>query len=94
MKRVRASGRGSVFTPSDFLAVATRSAVDQALSRLVKGGQPRRLARGLYDFPKVHPKLGPLLPAPNARAHRRRPPPARRLCHQQRRRLGIPRDRQ
>lgn len=65
MRRVRASGRGSVFTPSDFLTVAARSAVDQALSRLVKGGQLRRLARGLYDFPKVHPKLGPLSPAPD-----------------------------
>lgn len=65
MKRVRASGRGSVFTPSDFLSVATRSSVDQALSRLVKGGQLRRLARGLYDFPKLHPKLGPLSPAPD-----------------------------
>lgn len=65
MKRVRASGRGSVFTPSDFLTVATRPSVDQALSRLVKGGQLRRLARGLYDFPKLHPKLGPLSPAPD-----------------------------
>lgn len=65
MKRVRASGRGSVFTPSDFLTVAARSSVDQALSRLVKGGQLRRLARGLYDFPKLHPKLGPLSPAPD-----------------------------
>ncbi|WP_211101589.1 DUF6088 family protein [Niveispirillum sp. SYP-B3756] len=65
MKRVRASGRGSVFTPSDFLTVAVRSSVDQALSRLVKGGQLRRLARGLYDYPKLHPKLGPLSPAPD-----------------------------
>jgi len=65
MKRVRASGRGSVFTPNDFLTVAARSAVDQALSRLVKSGQLRRLARGLYDFPKLHPKLGPLSPAPD-----------------------------
>ena len=69
MKRVRASGRGSVFTPSDFLTVATRSSVDQALSRLVKAGQLRRLARGLYDFPKLHPKLGPLSPAPDDVAH-------------------------
>ncbi|WP_293865692.1 DUF6088 family protein [Sphingomonas sp. 67-36] len=69
MKRVRASGRGSVFTPSDFLSVATRSSVDQALSRLVKGGHLRRLARGLYDFPKLHPKLGPLSPAPDDVAH-------------------------
>jgi len=69
MKRVRASGRGSVFPPSDFLTVATRSSVGQALSRLVKGGQLRRLARGLYDFPKLHPKLGPLSPAPDDVAH-------------------------
>lgn len=69
MKRVRASGRGSVFTPSDFLKVAARSSVDQALSRLVKGGQLRRLARGLYDFPKLHPKLGALSPAPDDVAH-------------------------
>ena len=63
MKRVRASGRGSVFTPRDFLDLAARTAVDQALSRLVKAGQLRRLARGLYDFPKLHPKLGALTPA-------------------------------
>lgn len=65
MRRARAGGRGGVFTPSDFLDVAGRAAVDQALSRLVKSGKLRRLARGLYDFPKVHPKLGPLSPAPD-----------------------------
>jgi len=65
MKRARASGRGGVFTPSDFLDVAARAAVDQALSRLVKGGRLRRLTRGLYDFPKVHPKLGTLSPIPD-----------------------------
>lgn len=65
MKRARAGGRGSVFTPSDFLDIAGRAAVDQALSRLAKGGKFRRLARGLYDFPKMHAKLGPLSPAPD-----------------------------
>ncbi|MFN8684191.1 DUF6088 family protein [Paracoccus sp. P2] len=65
MKRARAMGRGGVFTPSDFLDLAARAAVDQALSRLVKSGKLRRLARGLYDFPKVHPKLGPLSPTPD-----------------------------
>lgn len=65
MKRARARGRGGVFTPSDFLDVAGRSAIDQALSRLAKGGHLRRLARGLYDFPKVHPRLGPLSPTPD-----------------------------
>ncbi|PDT32258.1 hypothetical protein CO671_29815 [Rhizobium sp. M10] len=65
MKRARTGGRGGVFTPSDFLSIAGRAAVDQALSRLVKGGKLRRLARGLYDFPKVHPQFGMLSPAPD-----------------------------
>jgi hypothetical protein len=65
MRRARGTGRGGVFTPSDFLDVAARAAVDQALSRLVKNGKLRRLARGLYDFPKVHPKLGQLSPTPD-----------------------------
>lgn len=65
MKRLRAGGRGGVFTPADFLGLGTRPAVDQALSRLVKGGKLRRLARGLYDFPKTHPQLGDLSPAPD-----------------------------
>jgi hypothetical protein len=69
MKRALAAGRGGVYTPSDFLDVAARAAVDQALSRLVKTGKLRRLARGLYDFPKVHPKLGQLSPAPDVVAH-------------------------
>lgn len=65
MRRARAGGRGGVFTPRDFLDVAARAAVDQALSRLAKTGKLRRLARGLYDYPKVHPKLGPLSPTPD-----------------------------
>jgi Family of unknown function (DUF6088) len=69
MKQVRATGRGGVFTPSDFLDLASRAAIDQALSRLVKSRKLRRLVRGLYDFPKVHPQLGPLSPAPDDVAH-------------------------
>lgn len=65
MRRLRAGGRGGVFTPSDFLDIAGRAAVDQALSRLVKNGKLRRLVRGLYDFPKIHPQLGPLSPTPD-----------------------------
>jgi hypothetical protein len=65
MRRARAAGRGGVFTPTDFLDMAMRAAVDQALSRLAKSGKLRRLARGLYDYPKLHPKLGALSPAPD-----------------------------
>src|SRR5438105_83240 len=66
LRRVRAYGRGSVFTPADFLDLGKRAAVDQALSRLAKDGQLRRLVRGLYDFPKVHAQLGLLAPTPDA----------------------------
>ena len=65
MKRARRAGRGSVFTPSDFLDIGSRPTVDQALSRLVRSGKLRRLARGLYDFPKIHAKLGALAPTPD-----------------------------
>jgi hypothetical protein len=56
-------GRGSVFVPSDFLAIGSRSAVDLALHRLTKRGTIRRLARGVYDYPKLHPVLGLLSPS-------------------------------
>ena len=55
--------RGSVFVPADFLHLGSRKAVDVALHRLARKGTIRRLARGVYDYPKVHPTLGPLLPS-------------------------------
>ena len=64
--RIFGSGRGSLFTPTDFVDLGTRYAVDKALSRLAASGTLRRLARGLYDYPKMHPVLGPLLPTPDA----------------------------
>jgi hypothetical protein len=59
-------GRGSVFVPADFLDIGSRKAVDIALHRLSRKGTIRRLARGLYDFPKEHPVLGPLSPSAEA----------------------------
>ena len=54
MKRVSAHGRGRwVCTPRDFLDFGSREAVDQALSRLVKAGQLRRVGHGLYDMPRM-----------------------------------------
>lgn len=65
-KRIFGSGRGSLFTPTDFIDLGGRQAVDKVLSRLAASGTLRRLARGLYDYPKMHPVLGPLLPTPEA----------------------------
>ncbi len=63
LRRVRGKGRGWVFTPKDFLDFGSRAAVDQALSRLVRAGKIRRIARGIYDFPKVSKRLGVLSPS-------------------------------
>lgn len=62
MKRVRGKGRGWAFTPKDFIDFGTRGSVDMALSRLAKSGQIRRVGRGIYDYPRLHDKLGALSP--------------------------------
>ena len=61
--RIRAKPRGSVFVPTDFLDLGGRAAVDQTLSRLTRSGVLRRVARGVYDRPKLHPRLGMLSPS-------------------------------
>src|SRR6516164_5213938 len=60
---IHSRGRGSVFVPADFLALGSREAIDIALHRLARKGTIRRLARGVYDFPKEHPVLGLLAPS-------------------------------
>ena len=60
--RIYGYGRGSVFTPNDFLDLGSRDAIDKALSRLTTRGVVRRLARGLYEYPREHPELGTLSP--------------------------------
>src|SRR5271154_6842818 len=59
-------GRGCVFVPADFLEIGSREAIDITLHRLARKGTIRRLARGVYDFPKEHPALGPLQPSAEA----------------------------
>lgn len=63
---IRGRGRGSVFVPADFLAIGSRQAVDVVLHRLARKRTIRRLARGVYDYPKDHPKLGLLAPSADA----------------------------
>ena len=64
-RRIIGKGRGAVFTPADFLDLGSRAAVDQTLSRLTDQGVIRRLARGIYDYPKTSPRLGRLSPDPD-----------------------------
>jgi hypothetical protein len=61
VRRIRARGRGSVFSSKEFLDLGGRAAIDQVLSRLARAGTIRRLAPGLYDYPRTSPKLGMVL---------------------------------
>lgn len=49
---IRRRGRGSVFSQRDFARMGERKAVDMALARLADRGLIRRVARGVYDYPR------------------------------------------
>ena len=63
LRRIKSRKRGWVFTPDSFADLGTRQAVDLALMRHRKSGLIRKLARGLYDYPKTDPQFGPLQPS-------------------------------
>ena len=65
LRRIRANGRGWVFTPSDFLDLGSRTTV-AALIRYGRDGTVRRLGRGLDDYPKRHSAIGLLSPTSDA----------------------------
>lgn len=62
-QRILRKGRGAICAPTDFLDIGSRASVDQALSRLADQGVIRRLARGLYDYPKKSSRFGLLSPS-------------------------------
>ena len=66
LSRIYGRGKGCVVTPGHFMDLGSRQAVDLVLHRLAKKGTLRRLARGLYDYPRIDPDLGPLSPTTDA----------------------------
>lgn len=60
VSRIYGKKRGWVFTPNHFLDLGSRVSIAQSLTSLVKAGTIRRLARGIYDYPKKHKTLGDL----------------------------------
>jgi hypothetical protein len=51
LDRIRGDAPRKVWTPSDFVDLASRDAIDKALQRLTKAESLRRIDRGLYDQP-------------------------------------------
>jgi hypothetical protein len=66
VSRIYGHGRGWVFTPNHFKDIGSRDAIASALKRHKQSGLIRQLARGLYDYPKTDPDLGPLQPSADA----------------------------
>lgn len=56
--RMSTAAPSTVWTPQDFLDLGSRDAVDQALHRLTRTGNIRRIARGLYDRPAANKLTG------------------------------------
>lgn len=54
-----------MFSQSHFSDLCQLKAVSKALQGLTNQGTIRRLARGLYDYPRQHPGLGTLDPSPD-----------------------------
>ncbi|MDN5940855.1 MAG: type IV toxin-antitoxin system AbiEi family antitoxin domain-containing protein [Nitrospira sp.] len=60
------SSAGAVVSAKDLLDLGPRTAVDQALSRLVREGRIQRVRRGLYAWPRTSALLKrPAIPAPD-----------------------------
>lgn len=64
LSRIYGKGRGWVFTPVHFLDLGGQDSIRKALQTLSERSTIRRLARGLYDYPREHTSLGRLVPTP------------------------------
>jgi len=52
LSRIYGNGRGYAFSSSDFIDKCSINNIDKALSSLTKKRKIRRVARGIYDYPK------------------------------------------
>lgn len=60
--RITDHGRGWCFTPIHFSDLGGDASIRKALSQLQKQNIIRRLAQGVYDYPKMHDVLGLIPP--------------------------------
>lgn len=63
LARLKARGRGWVFTPADVLDLGTRDAIGSALKRMKAAGVIRQLRQGIYHYPRANPIVGDVPPS-------------------------------
>ena len=61
-KKIKQYRRGKPFLSADFLALGSRAAIDQALWRLVKSGEIRRIKNGMFVKSEKNAYAGEVLP--------------------------------
>jgi len=52
LSRIYGRGKGYAFSSNDFIDEFNRNSIDKAFSSLTKKGKIRRVATGIYDYPK------------------------------------------
>ena len=62
LKRIRSNKRGRILFPTDFSDITDGITLRQIFARLTIDKTLIRLARGIYLFPVIDEKLGPLIP--------------------------------
>lgn len=67
--RICTKDRGWCFSATDFQALGNNDAIRQALTRLTHTGFIRRIAPGLFYYPRLHQTLGELHPNVNEVVH-------------------------
>ena len=65
LSRIYGKKRGWVFTPVHFRDLGNDLGIRKALQSIRDRGVICRLARGVYVYPKMHPRLGLLSPSPD-----------------------------
>lgn len=63
LQQARSLPEGGILSPREFLHLGSRSAVDQAFSRLARAGRLLRVARGTYAVP-ISSRFGSRTPSP------------------------------
>lgn len=62
LEKIKKAKRGTVFFTENFIAKGNADAVRKALERLVKIGEIKRIANGIYVRPEIDPVIGEVTP--------------------------------